>query len=284
MTPDEMVEQLARPFDIRDVKFLPKNVRGNRALAMPYISARSVMDRLDQVFGPANWTDDFQVLPDGSVQFFLSVRFDPAMDQWVKKTDVGSPSEQPDSGDRLKAAVSDGLKRCAVKLGCGRYLYSIPPIWADYDPQKKMFTVVPQLPNWALPPQQRPQTAPPHRQVPPAGPAPTQNKPGGGGQAADIRRNAPPPQNPKVQDNRPLTVRQQETYEGFLEALSKAESEAAVLAISGNIAAVVNADRNAMTPEQLQKLRDERADVLKFLQEQEAGGGSEDDGQDEYPG
>jgi hypothetical protein len=34
-----------------------------------------------------------------------------------QRTDVGSRSEQPDGGDRLKAAFSDALKRAAVKFG-----------------------------------------------------------------------------------------------------------------------------------------------------------------------
>jgi hypothetical protein len=56
-----------------------------------------------------------------------------------------------DDGDKLKAAVSDGLKRAAVKLGIGRYLYRLPRQWVDYDPQTKQFKQPPQLPGWALP-------------------------------------------------------------------------------------------------------------------------------------
>ena len=40
---------------------------------------------------------------------------------WVGKEDVGSPSEQPDDGDKRKASYSDALKRAAVKFGIGRY-------------------------------------------------------------------------------------------------------------------------------------------------------------------
>jgi len=52
-------------------------------------------------------------------------------DRWISKTDVGSPSEQPDVGDRLKAAFSDALKRAAVKFGIGRYLYRLSAQWVD---------------------------------------------------------------------------------------------------------------------------------------------------------
>ena len=48
--------------------------------------------------------------------------------------DVGAPSEQPDGGDRLKAAFSDALKRAAVKFGIGRYLYRLPQQWVRLRP------------------------------------------------------------------------------------------------------------------------------------------------------
>jgi hypothetical protein len=37
------------------------------------------------------------------------------------------------AGDRMKAAFSDALKRAAVKLGIGRFLYHVPGQWVDYD-------------------------------------------------------------------------------------------------------------------------------------------------------
>jgi Rad52/22 family double-strand break repair protein len=60
-------------------------------------------------------------------------------DEWITKMDVGGPSEQPDEGDRRKAAFSDALKRAAVKFGLGRYLYRLPSQWVDYDPKKRQF-------------------------------------------------------------------------------------------------------------------------------------------------
>jgi hypothetical protein len=139
---------LAAPFPAADVKWKPQSVKGNRALAMAYIDARLVMDRLDAVAGLGNWADKYTLLPDGSVMCDLSVRLD---GEWITKADVGSLSEQPDGGDRLKAAFSDALKRAAVKFGIGRYLYRLQAQWADYDPVKKQFTDRPQLPFWAIP-------------------------------------------------------------------------------------------------------------------------------------
>ena len=137
---------LAEPFAQGEVKFKPQSVKGNRALAMAYVDARVVQDRLDQVLGVENWQDEYETLADGSVICKLTCRLG---DRWITKMDVGGPSEQPDGGDRLKAAVSDALKRAAVKFGVGRYLYRLPAQWADYDPVKRQFSSPPALPGSA---------------------------------------------------------------------------------------------------------------------------------------
>lgn len=139
---------LTAPFPTDAVHWKPLSVKGNRALAAAYLDARAVMQRLDSVFGVGGWKDRYQLVNGGSVVCTLSVKVD---GEWIEKTDVGSPSEQPDDGDKLKAAFSDALKRAAVKLGIGRYLYRLPQQWLDYDPQRRSFVKLPQLPAWALP-------------------------------------------------------------------------------------------------------------------------------------
>jgi hypothetical protein len=139
---------LAEPFDPGEVHFKPAVVSGNRALAIAYTDARVIQDRLDEVLGVDGWQDEYQCLPDGSVVCRLKLRFG---SEWIIKVDVGSPSEQPDGGDRTKAAFSDALKRAAVKFGVARYLYRLPSQWVDYDPQRKQFVKTPSLPGWALP-------------------------------------------------------------------------------------------------------------------------------------
>ena len=147
-TPQTILAAFVAPFPLPEVRFLPQAVHGNRALAIAYITARAVMDRLDQVVGVDGWHDAYEILPDHLVVCRLRVR---VAGEWIEKADVGNTSEQPDDGDRLKAAFSDALKRAAVKFGIGRYLYRIPQQWVDYDPAKKQFTARPTLPAWALP-------------------------------------------------------------------------------------------------------------------------------------
>jgi hypothetical protein len=146
----ELAAALAEPFPADDIGFKPQTTSkdGNKALACAYIDARNVMDRLDAVVGPENWQDDFEVMPNGNVVCRLSLRVG---GEWITKTDVGGESDQRDPGDREKAAFSDALKRAAVKWGVGRYLYSLPAVWCEYDPQKKQFMGTPKLPASALP-------------------------------------------------------------------------------------------------------------------------------------
>lgn len=148
----QLTAELSACFDPQDVKFKPQSVKGNRALALAYIDARAVQARLDEVLGVEGWQDDYTIVADGSVVCKLSCRLG---SEWVSKMDVGSPSEQPDGGDRLKAAFSDALKRTAVKFGVGRYLYRLPSVWADYDVAKRQFVQTPALPTWAIPAKQR---------------------------------------------------------------------------------------------------------------------------------
>jgi hypothetical protein len=152
---EELTEMLSAPFDPREVKFKPAVVSGQRALALAYVDARVIQDRLDDVLGVTGWQDEYECLPDGSVVCRLRLRLG---DEWITKMDVGGQSEQPDEGDRRKAAFSDALKRAAVKFGIGRYLYRLPHLWCDYDPQKRQFTRPPTLPPHALP---RPKKAAP---------------------------------------------------------------------------------------------------------------------------
>ena len=153
-TPEEIAALLAEPFEPNEVKCKPVAVNGNRALAIHYVDARVVMDRLDEVLGVAGWQDSYEFLPDGSCLCKLRLRIG---EQWITRMDVGGESEQQDEGDRRKSAVSDALKRAAVKFAVGRYLYRLPQTWVDYDPQKKAIVTPPRLPAWALPGAKKPQ-------------------------------------------------------------------------------------------------------------------------------
>src|SRR2546421_7982747 len=114
-----LTQQLSAPFEAHEVRLKPQKVTGNKALALAYVDARVIQDRLDDVLGVEGWQDKYECLPDGSVVCRLRLKIG---GEWITKVDVGGPSEQPDGGDRLKTAFSDALKRAAVKFWVGRDL------------------------------------------------------------------------------------------------------------------------------------------------------------------
>jgi hypothetical protein len=145
--PDDIADRLAEPFACEEIRWKPAAVSGNRALAIGFVDARTIMQRLDDVLGITGWTDAYRFLPDGSCVCKLTCCIG---GHWLSKMDVGGPSEQEDEGDRRKAAASDALKRAAVKWGLARYIYRLPRVWVPYDPKAKQLTP-PELPPWALP-------------------------------------------------------------------------------------------------------------------------------------
>lgn len=158
-TAPSLHDLLAAPFKASEVKSRAVMVGKNgKALVAFYIDARNVMDRLDQVFGPQGWSDEYQIALDKNVVICTLSCL--CTSGWVKKSDVGVLNMattnkligNDDAIDRsFKGVFSDALKRAAVKWGIGRYLYDIKSIWHPYNAEKKQFTTPPRLPAQYLP-------------------------------------------------------------------------------------------------------------------------------------
>lgn len=86
---------------------------------MSYITARHVMNRLDEVVGITNWYDAYEHTPSG-LQCKLTVIIDGEM---VTKVDGGAAADMAEGDNNEKSAYSDAFKRAAVKFGIGRHLY-----------------------------------------------------------------------------------------------------------------------------------------------------------------
>ncbi|MER3602821.1 MAG: DNA repair protein Rad52 [Thermus sp.] len=148
---EEIWRRLAEPFPSTEVQWRIEAVSKDktRALVVPYIDARSVLDRLDQVVGPENWHDQYEVLsvfPSGSNHLREEGPEKPRLcEVKCRLTIHGVTKEDVGEGDSLKAAFSDALKRAAVKFGIGRYLYRVEKQWVDYEPKTGRFTP-PRLP------------------------------------------------------------------------------------------------------------------------------------------
>ncbi len=137
----DVAAALAAPFADGEVSFKPQAVSGNRALAVAFIDARTVMRRLDSAAGPGSWEFDWEPIasPDNrvAVKGRLTVL-------GLTRCDAGEASREEEP---LKSAVSDALKRCAVHFGVGRSLYDTPPQWYGWDQGQKRWTEQPRLPG-----------------------------------------------------------------------------------------------------------------------------------------
>lgn len=173
------LRQLKEPFSLRFISWRAGKVdeAAGLAEALPYIDARAVQIRLDDVLGPTNWSVRFTEVVAGNrllaVRCTLALRVEGA---WVEKEDAAPVTSRDDSSAEfaLKGAYSDALKRAAVQWGIGRYLYDYHRQWYPID-KRRNFVKVPVLPDELVLPEERAmqgQQAEAAASVPPAATAP----------------------------------------------------------------------------------------------------------------
>lgn len=133
-----LAERLAAPLPYRwRLQSVANKVKspypeGTRGSFIAYITARDVMNRLDDVLGFTNWKSRMRETADGGVICGIEIRVG---DDWIIKEDIGYPNNpgSDQETEPLKAAASDALKRAGVQFGIGRFLYEMPAVWTGID-------------------------------------------------------------------------------------------------------------------------------------------------------
>ncbi len=139
----KVLERASEHFDPEEIEFSVKATSRDKkkALMVAHLTARSVMDRLDEMVREGlleSWTSTFEVVEkavtkvqtrDGEKEearyaVVARIHLELPSGKVLVKEDVGE-------GDTLKGAFSDALKRAAVHLGIGRYLYRLGEMWVD---------------------------------------------------------------------------------------------------------------------------------------------------------
>ncbi len=109
---DDIARALQRPFKKNELHSRP----GGGGKELIYITARTAMDRLDEVFTPAGWQVSYAFHGERTmctVSCFIK-------GEWVSKTDgAGDTSIEGEKG-----GISDSFKRACVAWGIARYLYN----------------------------------------------------------------------------------------------------------------------------------------------------------------
>lgn len=128
-TLDDVQRKLAEPFHPDEVEWRVQQAgfpaSGNPyCMVIPYITSRAVQKRLDDVFGVFGWENAYKPSPDG--KGYLCGITVTIGEKSVTKWDGAEYTNI----EALKGALSDSMKRAAVQLGIGRYLYQLDAVFA----------------------------------------------------------------------------------------------------------------------------------------------------------
>lgn len=88
------------------------------AFLAPFVDARAIQDRFDEVFGIDKWQVSYEKWGENATKCTISVFLN---ERWISKEDGSEESDY----SSVKGGFSNSLKRAAVLWGVGRYLYNI---------------------------------------------------------------------------------------------------------------------------------------------------------------
>jgi hypothetical protein len=138
--------KLKRPFDVKVISWRVGATNGDKTsgIALAYIDARDVMQRLDDVFG-LDWQCKYSHA-DKKTICDIGIKVD---GEWIWRSGGAGDTDV----EAEKGAISDAFKRAAVLFGIGRYLYSLPNKWVPIKAHGKSYALdgTPPLPTWATP-------------------------------------------------------------------------------------------------------------------------------------
>jgi hypothetical protein len=131
----DVFSQLAAPFPPDRISWRVGSTTADKArgMALAYIDARDVMERLDAIMGPGGWQCRYPHA-NGKTVCEVGLKID---GEWIWKADGAGDTDF----EAEKGALSDAFKRAAVRWGIGRYLYDIPSKWVQIEPAGKSFKI-----------------------------------------------------------------------------------------------------------------------------------------------
>lgn len=129
------LKALALPFPVTQISWRVGSTTADKSkgMALAYIDARDVMERLDDVCGPGGWQCKYSHVGAKTV-CDIGIRVG---DEWVWKANGAGDTDH----EAEKGALSDAFKRAAVMWGVGQYLYGLPSPWVTIKPRGKSYVI-----------------------------------------------------------------------------------------------------------------------------------------------
>lgn len=113
------------------------NADKTMGLALAYVSARAIQNRLDNVVGINNWKTSYREVVGGFI-CSLSIRLN---NEWITKEDGANSTDF----ETVKGGISNAFKRVASSgFGIGRYLYQLENKWYPIKQVGKSYTFIEQ--------------------------------------------------------------------------------------------------------------------------------------------
>ena len=140
--PEEIQAALAKPFAAEDLEWRIQAAMKDEetGIAVPYVTNRAIMDRLDSVVGTENWRNEFKPWHSaGNKEAQLcdiSIRLNGQ--EWVTKWDGAEDSDI----EPVKGGLSDSMKRAAVQWGIGRVLYKMETVFVRIEKRGRSFYIL----------------------------------------------------------------------------------------------------------------------------------------------
>ena len=132
-TTEDLMFELSKPFPRESIEWRVQRTTkdGTAGLALAYVNARTVQDRLNEVMG-SNWQSKHINYGPKTI-CHLGLKFN---DEWKWRSDgAGDTNYEADKG-----AMSDSFKRSAVMWGIGRHLYDLPSVWVKCETKNGRFS------------------------------------------------------------------------------------------------------------------------------------------------
>lgn len=131
------LSKLSAPFPPEVVSWRVGSTTGDkkRGMALAYVDARDVQDRLNEVCGPFGWQCRHEVSHDKRITCHIGIRSPEG--EWCWKSDGAGETDY----EAEKGSYSDSFKRAAVKWGVARYLYDLGNPWVAIEQAGKSYKI-----------------------------------------------------------------------------------------------------------------------------------------------
>lgn len=129
------LNDLEKPFPVEKISWRLGATKKDKTqgIALAYIDARDVIERLDEVCGKGNWQNKHPHA-NGKTSCSIGIKIS---DEWVWKENGAGDSQV----EAEKGAFSDSFKRAAVLWGIGKYLYDLGNTWVNIEPAGRSYKI-----------------------------------------------------------------------------------------------------------------------------------------------